>query len=141
MVDPHTIATFAFAQMRRDPEFGPRFPWIRNTIVCVESDLADDVLMGQMLNHFPEGGTVACYYPSDHRMMFIWVDKPETAKEHDPKTAHPRTIQARDVNRDLTIGMLVDTMYRDRGGNWSHLPVFGIGQASTAEVEKQLALT
>ena len=141
MVDTHTIATFAFAQRRRDPDFGPRFPWIRNTVVCVESDLADDVLSGQMLHYFPEGGTIACFYPREHRMMFIWVDKPEKPGEREP---HPTTIQAHDAHRKLTMGMLVDSIYRDRHGDWSHLPRWErprVGDVSTVAIEKKLALT
>ncbi|MCV7424392.1 hypothetical protein H7K45_27985 [Mycobacterium yunnanensis] len=143
MVDAHTIATFAFAQMRRDPGFGPRFPWVRNTVVCVESDLVDDVLVGQFAHYFPEGGTVACYYPQDQRFMFIQVGAPQS-----PGTArgapHPDTLHAHDKQRKLTMGMVIDSIYRDRDGDYAHLPRFTsaqIGEASTVEVEKTLLFT
>jgi hypothetical protein len=42
-VDPHTLATFAFAQLQRDPSFRRRFPSLRNVYVCIESDLIEDV--------------------------------------------------------------------------------------------------
>ncbi|OBF91043.1 hypothetical protein A5791_15785 [Mycobacterium sp. 852002-51163_SCH5372311] len=156
MVDAHTIATFAFAQMRRDPDFGARFPWVRNTVVCVESDLASDVLEGQVAHYFPEGGaTIACYYPRDHRMMFIQVGGPYKPDEAPPPPAHAMT--AHNVKNELTIGMIVDAIYHKRGGDFSHLPIYGqgrggkaarhddgaplMGEASTREVEKKLALT
>jgi hypothetical protein len=153
MVDAHTIATFAFAQMRRDPKFGPRFPWVRNTVVCVESDLASDVLEGQVAHYFPEGAaTIACYYPRDHRMMFIRVEGPHGA---DAKPPDPDAIRANNTAGELTIGMLVDSIYMHRGGDYSDLPVYGqwragkpqqtggplVGEASTIEAEKKLALT
>ena len=148
MVDAHTIATFSFAQMRRDPEFATRFPWVRNTVVCVESDLASDVLEGQVAHYFPEGGaTVACYYPRNHRMMFIRVEGPFGP---DAKSPDPNAMQAVNTG-ELTMGMIVDSIYSPRGGDYSDLPVYGqwraagpggpeVGYASTVEVEKQLAL-
>ncbi|MBB2990272.1 hypothetical protein FHR72_001740 [Mycolicibacterium iranicum] len=56
------------------------------------------------------------------------------------------TIVAHDKHRALTIGMMVDTIYRNRGGDYSDLPVWGrrrsfIAEASTAEVERELALS
>lgn len=136
MVDPHTIATFAFAQMIRDPEFRSRFPWLRNTIVCVESDLAADVLSDRAAHHFPDGGTLACYYPADQRFMFIHA-RPGLAEE-----LSNESIVARDVRRTLTVGMLVDSIYHHRNGDYSDLPRYEglIAEASTKEVEKSLAL-
>jgi len=157
MVDPHTIATFAFAQMRRDPAFGPRFPWVRNTIVCVESDLVDDVLTGQMVHYFGgTGGTVACYFPSDQRFMFVYVGAPVIASAgQEPPTPPPGVRHVRDSRENpITIGELVNTLYEQRKGDYSHLPNWNtetgfqesqepplFGEASTVEIEKQLALT
>lgn len=140
MVDAHTVATFAFAQMRRDPQFGKQFPWVRNTVVCVESDLADDVLSGQVKNYFPDGGTIACFFPADHRMMFITVDGGKQTADGSEELS-PETVVANDKHGKLTIGMLVDAVYRNRGGNWSHLPRYGFGEVSTAEAERHLALS
>lgn len=137
MVDPHTIATFAFTQMRRDPEFRNQFPWLRNTIVCVESDLVANVLSERTVTHFPEGATVACYYPEDQRFMFITASPGLTQQLSD------ESVIARDDHRTLTIGMLVDSIFSDRNGDYSDLPQFQPGrvaQASTKEVEKTLAL-
>jgi len=45
--------------------------------VCGKSDLAEDVLTGQMVHYFAEtGGTIARYFPGDQRFMFIRVGVP-----------------------------------------------------------------
>jgi hypothetical protein len=157
MVDPHTIATFAFAQVRRDPSFGSRFPWVRNTIVCVESDLVDDVLTGQMVHYFAEtGGTVACYFPRDQRFMFVFVAPPVIAKDGEPAPQPtPGVREVKDSRENpMTIGEVVNRIYEQRKGDYSYLPKWdprtGIqepqqpplfGEVSTVEIEKQLALT
>lgn len=157
MVDPHTIATFAFARMRRDPTFAQTFPWVRNTVVCVESDIADDVLTGQIAHYFSEtGGTIACYFPRDQRFMFMAVGAPIKAREGEPPTEPtPGVRQMRD-NREnpLTIGEVVNKLYEQRQGDYSYLPTYDprtgvkhaaqpplFGEASTVEIEKELALT
>lgn len=157
MVDPHTIATFAFAQMRRDPAFGSRFSWVRNTVVCVESDLVDDVLTGQMVQYFKEtGGTIACYFPHDQRFMFVYVGKPVIAEEgQTPPQPTPGVRHVQDSRENpMTVGEIVNAIYEQRKGDFSYLPKWdpktGIqesqepplfGEASTVEIEKQLALT
>jgi hypothetical protein len=145
MGDVHTLATFAFAQMRRDPAFRAEFPWVRDTVVCVESDRMDDVLSGQMAHYFPGGGTIACYYPDDHRFMFVRVDAPgqATGAENlaDGECTDDGRLVVDDKDATLTIGMVVDTIYRDNNGDYSHLPTFErhVGVASTVEVEKALS--
>ncbi|KAA1248391.1 hypothetical protein F0Q45_20825 [Mycobacterium simiae] len=139
MVDSHTIATFAFAQLERDPDFHGQFGWVRNTVVCVESDLADDVLSGQMLHYFPDGGTIACYYPREQRFVFVRVAAPQKASSTGPALPDA-PFTAHDKHRKLTVGMLIDAMYPD----WSQLRRFSyeqmVGEVSTVEVEKQLVL-
>lgn len=136
MVDPHTVATFAFAQLRRDPEFTVRYPWVHNTIVCVESDLAADVL--SMAAHYfpdPDGrGTLACYYPAEHRMMFVVADGPKPASERPAGAA-----VADDRFGALTIGMLIDAIY---AGNhdWDAMLSGQRAEVSTVAVEKNLTL-
>lgn len=159
MVDPHTIATFAFAQMRRDPDFASRFPWVRNTVVCVESDLVDDVLVGQMTHYFREtGGTLVCYFPHDQRFMFVYVGVPvisNDGKPVPPPPAAPGVKQVQDSRENpITVGAIVNSIYQQRQGDFSYLPKYSaatgiqesqgaplFGEASTAEIEKQLALT
>lgn len=136
MVDPHTIATFSFAQLRRDPDFRPRFPWLQNTVVCVESDLATDVLEG-MKEHYLAGkyATLACYYPEEHQFRFLKIVGPytrESRPEIDPAhVAHNR-------RGEFTIGMLIGAVYFDVDDDIAALTR---GEFSTVEVEKKLALT
>jgi hypothetical protein len=158
VVDPHTIASFAFAQMRRDPAFGSRFPWVRNTVVCVESDLMDDVLTGQMVHYFREtGGTVACYFPRDQRFMFVYVGKPVVAEEGQPPPQPTPGVRQMEDSREhpMTVGEIVNAIYEQRNSDFSYLPTWSaetgiqeshwgkplVGEASTVEIEKQLALT
>ena len=133
MVDAHTVATFAFAQLRRDPDFAKRFPWLRNTVVCIESDRVSVVMDGLMSHHFPEGGTVACYYPQGHRFMFI---KSLPARQ----SIEPGTVPvvANDPKGELTMGMIIDAMY-SKHVDWD-TEALQIGEASTLEVEKRLSL-
>lgn len=135
MVDSHTVATFAFAQLRRDPSFAARFPWVRNTVVCVDSDLASDVLEGMSTHYFPEGATVACYYPTQHRMMFIMADGPKPATERPAGTS---VISNR--LGTLTIGMLVDAIYAG-SHDWDAMFSSERAEVSTVTVEQNLALT
>lgn len=143
MVDAHTLATFAYATLRRDPQFNIRLPWVRNTVVCVESDLVDDVLTGQVQHYFPRGATVAVYYPDSHRFMFVWVKgTPASAK---PGDSAPDAIVAHDRHRALTMGMMADAIYRNRQGDYSDLPRFGrgalIAEESTAAIERTMMLS
>jgi hypothetical protein len=156
MVDPHTVATFAFAQIRRDPNFGRRFSWVRNTVVCVESDLVDDVLNGQMAHYFGDQvATIACYYPDEKRFMFAQVGERVRPKGGEPpRKPTPGVRQMKDSRENpVTVGELLDTMYGRKRGDNSGLPVWDgdgfresseqpfVGEASTAEIEKKLALT
>jgi hypothetical protein len=59
--------------------------------------------------------------------------------------AHDAVV-ANDVSGELTIGMLVDSIYMHREGDYSDLPRYGtgtllVGETSTVEAERQLALT
>jgi hypothetical protein len=118
MADTHTIATFAFTQMRRDPAFRAEFPWVRNTVVCVATDRVDDVLSGQMARHFPDGGTIACYYPEQHLFMFLRVDAPGRARggEHvgDGHYTDDGRLVMEDTGATMTIGTVVDAVYQSR---------------------------
>jgi hypothetical protein len=138
MADPHTVATFVFAQLRRDPSFGPQFPWVRNTIVCIESDLASDVLNNMAAHYFPERCTIACFYPSEHRFMFIQTDGP-----HKPGTPgakiRPGVDVANDARSEITIGFLVDSIYSSHK-DWDGLKAQMVGEVSTVQIEQSLSL-
>ncbi len=123
--DPHTLATFAFAQLQRDPLFRQRFPKLRNVYVCVESDLMEDVRR-EAIEHFPDGGEIACYYPRHQRLMFV---------RHAGVGAFPSAggdvLTANDRDGAITIGMIVDMLTKDP--DWMDQ----LTEVSTHDVEKQ----
>lgn len=124
--DPHTLATFAFAQLQRDPSFRQRFPKLRNVFVCVESDLMEDVRR-EATHHFPDGGEIACYFPHRQRLMFV---------RHAGRSTFPNAgevLPASDEDGAMTIGMIVDMLTKDP--DW----IDQLAEVSTRDaVEKQM---
>lgn len=132
MVDPHTAATFAFAQLQRDPAFRKRFSWLRNTIVCVESDLLAEVINDRMSHYFPDGGSIACYYPAEQRLMFVQAVPKDSPLRRPPA---PNDDVLALERPETTIGMVVDYVLHSADFKVS------FGEASTAEIEKRLAFS
>lgn len=128
-VDPHTAATFAFAQLQRDPRFRGKYK-LRNVYVCVESDLMDDVRR-QAQEHFPDGGEIACYYPDEQRFMFVR----HGGHSRLPNAEAAETITASDKQGAMTVGMIVDTIYQDPG--WVDR---GLRAASTEHLQENPGL-
>lgn len=92
--------------------------------MCIESDLIEDVRR-QAQEHFPHGGEIACYFPRDHRFMFV---------RHGGQGRLPgdgEMLEADDKRGKMTIGMIVDMITKDP--DWMD---HGIGEVSTREVEK-----
>ena len=53
--DPRTVATFGFASRNREPEFRDgTYSWVRSTVVCIDDDSADDVVVERLKHYFPE---------------------------------------------------------------------------------------
>lgn len=120
--DPHTLATFAFAQLQRDPAFRARFPRLRNVFVCVDTDAMEDV-QRQATEHFPEGGEIACYFPAHQRIMFVrHAGRGQFASAGEMLQSAP----------GQTIGMVVDML--TKSPDWIDE---GVREFSTREVEKQ----
>jgi hypothetical protein len=119
--DPHTIATFAFARLQRDPVFRHRFPGLRNVYVCVESDLLDDVRR-QATEHFPDGGEFACYFPREKKLVF--------GVRHAGRGLFDDAREILPASADQTIGMVVDMLTKDPDWTDDLLTV------STRDVEK-----
>lgn len=143
MVDPHTVATFAFAMLARDPELRRRRWWLPNTLVCVESDLIADVLYGSAEHYFPEGDTtLAVYYPDQQQFMFVNIV---------PKEMNKNTLTLEESRRQagkLTMHRIIERVYAgkvDRGD----LPFVELPRpdgslvhtVSTAEIERRLVLS
>lgn len=129
-VDPHTAATFAFAQLQRDASFRRRFSVLRDVYVCVESDLMEDVRR-QAQENFPDGGWIACYYPIGQRFMFV-----RHGGRGQLAPVDENNIRADDKRGEMTIGMIVDMI--TKASDWMDV---GLGEVSTAEVERQLSLS
>jgi hypothetical protein len=145
-VDPHIIAALTFAELRRKTRLREIYPWLRNTVVCVESDLASDV-QDRMFHLVPGGGeaSIACYFPK--LQMFVFMPVSVTVKPGPlPETPEWRTLfTSDDIPHDkFTMGQAFATadMFRE---NWRSLPPAErpehIGVESTAEIEKRLTFT
>lgn len=120
--DSHTLATFAFASLQRDPSFRARFPKLRNVFVCVESDAMEDV-QREATEHFPEGGEIACYFPDQQRIMFV---------RHAGRGKFTGASEVLQSSPGQTIGMVVDML--TKSPDWIDQ---GVREFSTREVEKQ----
>ncbi|BBZ25231.1 hypothetical protein [Mycolicibacter hiberniae] len=123
--DPHTVATFAFARLQRDPAFRRRLPGLRNVYVCVESDLLEDVRR-QATEHFPDGGEFACYFPRDKKLVF--------GVRHAGRGLFTHGRGVLPTTADQTIGMVVDVLTKDPDWTDAFLTV------STRDVEEQSLL-
>ncbi|MGB3676214.1 MAG: hypothetical protein WA988_17415, partial [Candidatus Nanopelagicales bacterium] len=83
--DPHTIATFGFAQKNRDAEFrDSEYPWVRNTVVCIDTDPSEDTVVERLATYFPDGGTLAVHCRGVSRMKFLKAGaRSEVSGSHD----------------------------------------------------------
>jgi len=108
--DPHAVATFGFAQHNRDAEFREvKYPWVRNTVACIDDDPADDVVTERMKHYFPDGGTVAVHCRSDGRMKFLKVGAGAAPDgSSDSTTVDEETMTA---TGHTSMGMMVDAIY------------------------------
>ncbi|WP_231894613.1 hypothetical protein [Gordonia sp. 852002-51296_SCH5728562-b] len=113
--DPRTIATFGYAQHNRKAEFRDvEYPWVRNTVACIDDDPADDVVVERLSHYFPDGGTVAVHCRAAGRMKFLKVAAGTGADgsgESGDGEAAPLT-----ATGYTTMGMMVDAIYR--GDDW-----------------------
>lgn len=109
---PHAIATFGFASENRKPKFRHgEYDWVRNTLVCLSSDVADDAIAERLATYFSERATVASFDEASRRMRFITVDPGKGIETNPQRTCvEDGTMRA---SGDVTIGMLVDTIYAD----------------------------
>jgi hypothetical protein len=71
----HTAATIGFISKNRDPEIRRGdLSWVRNTLICVETDLADAVLSERGGYYFPTTPRTVGVLRSTGRMQFIMAD-------------------------------------------------------------------
>jgi hypothetical protein len=141
-MDPHTKAALTFAELRRKRWFPKNHPWVRNTVVCVESDLVNDV-QERFFQLLPNGGhaSVACYFPERKQFVFVPVNVTLDALLETPGLKELFTSD--DIPHEhFTMGQAIATADMLRQ-DWSSLPPEErpVGYESTAEIEKNLALT
>ncbi|KAF0957743.1 hypothetical protein [Rhodococcus sp. T7] len=105
---PRTVATFAFAQNNRDPEFrNGIYSWVRNTIIAHDSDTAEEVLVERGGYYFPRQPISAAVRVGE-RMKFLKAKRPvrKIASEDHPIIATTGT----------TMGMIVEAV---NSGDWT----------------------
>ncbi|MGW0359210.1 hypothetical protein ACWDXV_33900 [Nocardia nova] len=112
--DPHTGATFGYALRNLDPEFrnSESFSWVRDTVIALHSDQADDAFSDRTATYFPNRPTTAGVLLPDGIMKFIRSAGPAGAAPADwaaeSGEGEEGNFQARGA---LTMGMLVSTIY------------------------------
>lgn len=122
MDDAHTKTTFAFAAKDREPSFRDGdFSFVRNTLIALESDESEEILVERGGQYFPKGHTTLGAFFQDGRMRFINAgesrDTAEGAEQRDP--------DALAVTGRTSIGMLIDT-YWGRGSSGSKNNKYGV---------------
>ncbi|MFI5783132.1 hypothetical protein [Nocardia sp. NPDC051570] len=120
-VEPHTFATFGFVEKNREPEFQDGiYSWVRNTVVSIDSDEPDDVIVERAASYFPgRPSTTAVWLPSSGRMKFMKIDpgqQPEEAEAALSSADDDSADTPLRVSGTQTMGMLVE--YVNRGDSW-----------------------
>jgi hypothetical protein len=112
----HNTATLNFMAKDRDADFreGESFGWVRNTVVCIDTDFADMVIADRAYHYFPTSSSTAAVLMPNDTLMFIWIAKGRPPDDTDTAAAESNDgpIQA---HGDTTMGMLVDSIY---AGDW-----------------------
>jgi len=112
----HNTASLNFMAQDRDKDFreGEQFGWVRNTVVCIDTDLADMVVADRAYFYFPTSASTAGVSMPNNRMMFIWIGAGRPPDDADAAAADSEDGPIQ-VQGDTTMGMLVDSIY---AGNW-----------------------
>ena len=137
-MNPHTVAALAFTRLRTNPTFQRTYPWLRNTVVCIDTDLVSEV-QERMLHLVPEGGagSVACYFPQRQLFVFTPVGVATGPEPPDEQPGFRTLFTSDDVPHDkMTMGQAFETADM-LAGRTSHL----VGRESTTKIEAELALS
>lgn len=112
----HNTATLNFMAQDRDVDFreGESFGWVRNTVVCIDTDFADMVIADRAYFYFPTSSSTAGVSMPNGRMMFIWIGEGRAPDDDDTVAADLEDGPIK-AHGDTTMGMLVDSIY---AGNW-----------------------
>lgn len=134
--NPHAVAAFSYAMLQRDPEFRAAYPWVRNAVVCVDSDDPDEVISDRVATYTGDPTAIACYFPSERRMRFMKVTggRKASAKERQAALAQGYFTARDRVNIGELVRAVLDGTPPERrtGENGD------AAEVSTATVEQRL---
>ncbi|WP_433527747.1 hypothetical protein ACQPZ2_44210 (plasmid) [Nocardia pseudovaccinii] len=86
--DPHAYAVFGFAGLDRDPTFRQNRSWLRNTLVAVDSDIAEEVMVDRLAVYFPQhrNPTAAVLMPEQDIFKYMTAsERPSPEQSADPR--------------------------------------------------------
>lgn len=118
--NPHTAAIIGFISKNRDPQVRQgNLSWVRNTLVCVEADLADSVLSERGGYYFPTTPITVGVFRSTGRMQFLRMEPKGTLKSEEAQGT-PEDSSDDGVAKatgDIAMGVLVDSIYPGDGAD------------------------
>ncbi|QFS93547.1 hypothetical protein FIV07_22540 [Mycobacterium sp. THAF192] len=118
--DRHNTATIGFVAKNRQFEFrhGKSFGWVRNTVLSIDSDLADVVISDRAYYYFPTSPSTAGVLLPDGVMKFIQTSaaQPVPPEERVPAVDNDSQVGPMTARGDVTMGMLIASIY---AGDWT----------------------
>lgn len=116
--DPHTVATFGFASHNRHPEFRESRPYLTNTVVAIDPDIAEEVWIERGNTYFAnKPRSAAVWIPDRGEWKYLFgVEHAATTPSHESDDSNPITAHATQV----TMGMLADVANHNR--DWPEAP-------------------
>jgi hypothetical protein len=115
----HNTALWGFVQENRRPAMRTGdLSWVRNTLICVEDDLADAVLSERSGYYFPTVRSAQGVLRSTGRMQFIIATPGGRRTPEEVQAVHDAAFDGGNptATGQLTMGMLVDSIY---AGDWT----------------------
>lgn len=113
--DRHNEALFNFATQDRDPNFrNGDLSWVRNTLICLSTDMADAVISDCGAFYFPETTSTAGVLRSNGRMQFIAMGRgasEPTDGQNELPQADSRRRTKRISGSNVTMGSLVEKVH------------------------------
>ncbi|MFD4439294.1 hypothetical protein ACFWPK_05890 [Nocardia sp. NPDC058519] len=92
--DLHTTAMFGYANLNRNPHFrNSEYPWLHNTLVAIDSDVVEEIVVERGGAYFGEKDrTAEVWMPAIERMKFFKADPGEVSEgnvqDTDPADRH-----------------------------------------------------
>lgn len=119
VVDRHNTATMGFLTKNHDDvEFreGPTFGWVRNTVVCLDTDLADMVISDRAYYYFSTVPSTAAVLLPHNEFKFIGTSAGQKTSPEEVAAAEQDDNGPIIAQGDVTMGMLVASIY---AGDWT----------------------